>query len=250
MSTRDELSDEQRELARFKDWWERRGPEAVNMAWTEDACWFAWRASAAAQADTAPTFVAWATMEGLISESHGVRFVNSQCDVAQKAWDAALAAGGAVQEPAAIVRDNPDDIGTIIEATRPLEVGTKLYAGPLPREAATVTRAEHETAVETLRHVIDCLRKTGSYTDEEGEATDYLEPLLSAAPQAAATVPLTGETWYVKIRDACTLSTFEVVEVSAGTVLVKNPGSYHTNRFEIGDLRFVERVLAASGDQS
>ncbi|WP_109479141.1 hypothetical protein [Paraburkholderia sp. C35] len=29
--------------------------------------------------------------------------------------------------PAAIVRENPDDIGTIIEASRPLNVGTKLY---------------------------------------------------------------------------------------------------------------------------
>jgi hypothetical protein len=46
-----------------------------------------------------------------------------------------------------------------------------------------VTPAKYETAVATLRHVIECLRKTGSYTDEEGEATDYLEPLLSAAPQ-------------------------------------------------------------------
>jgi hypothetical protein len=30
---------------RFADWWERRGPEAVHMTWTEDACWFAWQAS-------------------------------------------------------------------------------------------------------------------------------------------------------------------------------------------------------------
>jgi hypothetical protein len=30
-------------------------------------------------------------------------------------------------EPAAIVRENPDDHGTIIEATRPLDAGTKLY---------------------------------------------------------------------------------------------------------------------------
>lgn len=50
---------------------------------------------------------------------------------------------------------------------------------------ARVSRAEYETAVATLRHVIDCLRKTGSYTDEEGEATDYLEPLLIAAVSPA-----------------------------------------------------------------
>ncbi|MBB5414048.1 hypothetical protein [Paraburkholderia atlantica] len=52
--------------------------------------WECWQASrAAVQADAAPSFEAWATKEGLIGESHGVRFVNSQCDVARKAWDAA-----------------------------------------------------------------------------------------------------------------------------------------------------------------
>jgi hypothetical protein len=49
------------------------------------------------------------------------------------------------------------------------------------------TPAEYETAVDTLRHVIDCLRKNGSYTDEEGEATDYLEPLLSITAPSAQT---------------------------------------------------------------
>lgn len=39
----------------------------------------------------AQSFEAWAMQEGLISESHGVRFVNSMCDVAQKTWNAALA---------------------------------------------------------------------------------------------------------------------------------------------------------------
>lgn len=40
------------------------------------------------------------------------------------------AAFAAVPSPApvAIVRGNPDDIGTIIEAVRPLEIGTQLYA--------------------------------------------------------------------------------------------------------------------------
>jgi hypothetical protein len=33
------------EREQFADWWERRGPEAVHMSWTEDACWFAWQAS-------------------------------------------------------------------------------------------------------------------------------------------------------------------------------------------------------------
>jgi hypothetical protein len=40
-------------------------------------------------------------------------------------------------EPVAIVRDNPDDIGTIIEATRPLEVGTQLYLAAAPQPAQT-----------------------------------------------------------------------------------------------------------------
>jgi hypothetical protein len=87
------------------------------------------------------SFETWATKEGLISESHGVRFVNSMCDVARKAWSAALAALAAAPaqsgEPVAIVRDNPDDIGTIIEATCPLEVGTQLYlAAPQPAQTA------------------------------------------------------------------------------------------------------------------
>jgi hypothetical protein len=33
-------------------------------------------------------FEAWAMQAGLISESHGIRFVNSMCDVARKAWQA------------------------------------------------------------------------------------------------------------------------------------------------------------------
>ncbi|WP_249188873.1 hypothetical protein [Burkholderia dolosa] len=48
-------------------------------------------------------------------------------------WRAAMSAFSApaqTADPDAIVRDNPDDIGTIIEATRPLAIGTKLYAAP------------------------------------------------------------------------------------------------------------------------
>lgn len=40
----------EQERAAFDDWWERRGPEAVHMTWTEDACWFAWQARAALSA--------------------------------------------------------------------------------------------------------------------------------------------------------------------------------------------------------
>lgn len=42
------------------------------------------------------SFETWAIQEGLISESHGIRFVNAMCDVASKAWYAALAASPAV----------------------------------------------------------------------------------------------------------------------------------------------------------
>ncbi|HDR9756473.1 TPA: hypothetical protein ACK3Q6_001650 [Burkholderia cepacia] len=43
-------------------------------------------------------------------------------------------------EAVAVVRDNPDDLGTIIEATRPLAIGTKLYAAPQPAQADAPTQ--------------------------------------------------------------------------------------------------------------
>ncbi len=74
----------------------------------------------------------------------------------------------------------------IREALREARASSANETGP---EGATVTTAEFEGAIDTLRHVIDCLRQNGSYTDEEGEATDFLEPLLDArlvAPAQAA----------------------------------------------------------------
>jgi hypothetical protein len=68
---------------------------------------------------------------------------------------------------------------------------------------------------------------------------------LAAHASQEQAIPIAGETWFVKIRDASTLSTIEIIEVSAGTVLVTNPGSHHENRFEISDLKFVERLTAA-----
>lgn len=54
-------------------------------------------------ADERAGFEIWAKAEGLISESHGIRFTNSMCDVAQKAWTAGRAALAAApvqaQEP-------------------------------------------------------------------------------------------------------------------------------------------------------
>jgi hypothetical protein len=62
--------------------------------------WNYWRAAlqallSSSKPAVAQSFEAWAMEEGLIGESHGVRFVNSMCDVAQKAWNAALAASPA-----------------------------------------------------------------------------------------------------------------------------------------------------------
>lgn len=78
-----------------------------------------------------------------------------------------------------------DEAGRSFNAGEWIDRGNGLWALRIGRAAhATApgaTPAEYETAVETLRHVIHCLRATGSYTDEEGEATDYLEPLLSIA---------------------------------------------------------------------
>jgi hypothetical protein len=45
------------EREQFADWWERRGPEAVHMSWTEDACWFAWQASRRAAIEEAASIV-------------------------------------------------------------------------------------------------------------------------------------------------------------------------------------------------
>jgi hypothetical protein len=66
------------------------------------------------------------------------------------------------------------------------------------------TTAELETAVETLRHVIHCLRQNGSYTDGEGEAADFIEPLLDALTaqyQFFGVWGPTGETLYVKAAE-------------------------------------------------
>jgi hypothetical protein len=83
-----------------------------------------------------------------------------------------------------------EQITAIFNATRPFTY--QAFARAIlasAGQAEPVTIAEFETAIETLRHVIDCLRQRGSYTDEEGEATDFLEPLLNArlaAPTPAA----------------------------------------------------------------
>jgi hypothetical protein len=61
-----------------------------------------------------------------------------------RAWNrrAALTAEKVAAEPVAIVRDNPDDIGTIIEATRPLEVGTQLYLAAPQQPAQSAEQDE------------------------------------------------------------------------------------------------------------
>ena len=68
-------------------------------------------------------FEQWARSEGLISESHGVRFVNSQCDVAQKAWQASRTA--ALEEAAiAAWSAGMDEYGQYSQLMDPRHVGS------------------------------------------------------------------------------------------------------------------------------
>lgn len=53
-------------------------------------------------------FEAWARQEGLISESHGVRFVNSMCDVAKMAWMASRRA--ALEEAGTFMDARADEL--------------------------------------------------------------------------------------------------------------------------------------------
>lgn len=89
----------------------------------------------------------------------------------------------AYQKQSASYLTNEDDFGAGWYGA--LEwVNSRTDAPPSQAQAALPTNAEFEVAIETLRHVIECLRKNGSYADEEGEATDFLDPLLEAKPAA------------------------------------------------------------------
>ncbi|MFM0503895.1 hypothetical protein [Paraburkholderia caffeinilytica] len=73
-------------------------------------------------------FEVWATSEGLISESHGVRFVNSMCDVARKSWQASRRA--ALEEAA-----------VACEAVRDLKWRGTVFYSAAATECAAVIRA-------------------------------------------------------------------------------------------------------------
>lgn len=71
-------------------------------------------------------FEAFAKREGLITESYGLRSVNSAIDVARKAWNAALQSGNSGQTvtvPAGYVLVNADFIDTVKQAFK--EVGAR-----------------------------------------------------------------------------------------------------------------------------
>ncbi|RQZ33329.1 MULTISPECIES: hypothetical protein [unclassified Burkholderia] len=91
------------------------------------------------------------------------------------AWQDAREAAG---QEAAIVRDNPDDIGTIIEATRPLEIGTKLYTAP-PAQVAT-----RQGLTEALRQAREELSNVEWENDPPARVTDLfskIDALLEGA---------------------------------------------------------------------
>jgi hypothetical protein len=144
------------------------------------------------QADAAPTFEAWATNEGLISESHGVRFVNSMCDVARKAWDAAIAAGGA-QEAVAWKVDglnghNESAPGVWLKKVNADAAAamlfkssvTPLYAAPLPREVATVWLTDEQRTA--IAGGAAALRKIGGF-DSLAEELDGLRAAAANGEQ-------------------------------------------------------------------
>jgi hypothetical protein len=183
------LSDEQRGAVRWAlAHVERHGYEAGSVYDGYAKAFKALLAAHSPQADAAPTFDAWATKEGLISESHGVRFVNSMCDVARKVWDAAIAAGWA-QEPIYQVMVGEKWVdSTAAEYAAVSNEKRIVYAAPLPREAATVWQPI-ETAPKTGRTLLlGYLNSAGkwrtvrgqwmseAYISEQWEEPDDAEP--------------------------------------------------------------------------
>ena len=86
-------------------------------------------------------FETWAEGAGLIVKSHGLMSINHKCDAAWEAWKAravlaSAPVAGEAQQPVAVVRDNPEDYGTVIDALVALPVGTQLFAAPQPSSVA------------------------------------------------------------------------------------------------------------------
>jgi hypothetical protein len=74
------------EREQFADWWERRGPEAVHMSWTEDACWFAWQASRRAALEQAAN-TAVEKLKSLTTEMEGYSYFGSNPGVKEDDYE-------------------------------------------------------------------------------------------------------------------------------------------------------------------
>lgn len=58
---------------------------------------------------------------------------------------------GEAQEPVAVVRDNPEDYGTVIDALVALPVGTQLFAAPQPSSVAGEAQEHYDEVKATLQ---------------------------------------------------------------------------------------------------
>ncbi|WP_321967073.1 hypothetical protein [Burkholderia cepacia] len=148
----------------------------------------------------AVSFDEWARREGLISESHGVRFVNSMCDVARKAWDAARSpamAAEAVASPAAAILLAEPHTGLRVD-----------YSGLLKQARHALKRGMQDTgSAEMLRQLQNHLTELGQrwYAGDTAVVDELLQlycvekdarDALAATPQPAqadARIGLTDE---------------------------------------------------------
>lgn len=61
-------------------------------------------------------------------------------------------------------------------------------------------------------------------------------------PQTKSATPNKGETWYVRLPDAKSLTTAVVTDLTAHTVELTKDGGWQTSRYIRDDIQFVERV--------
>lgn len=141
-------------------------------------------------------FEAWAKSKGLKFTCHAAHDYYSPHEVQcyYEVWQARAALTAekvAGQEAVAIVRDNPDDIGTIIEATRPLEVGTQLYLAAPQQPAQPVEQAlaltdeqieDLQEAREILENMVRSVELDGNYSTEA--TCTFLRQALLCLPAA------------------------------------------------------------------
>lgn len=99
-------------------------------------------AAHSAGAQAYPTIDHWLTeLAGEREIGHVIQEM-THMEVARQAWAAARAMtdSAGAQEPVAVVRDYPATLGTIIEATSSLPVGTKLFAHSQPMTQTDAAR--------------------------------------------------------------------------------------------------------------